>query len=296
MFSLLQNTWGLISMINNRIPDTFARLKGNRKTALVAYVMGGDPDSDTTIGAMRTLRDNGADVIELGFPFTDPTADGVSIQKAGLRSLEANTTLISIFEIVKKFREDDNETPLILMGYANPVHSMGYRTFAANCSRYGVDGVIVVDLPAEEDQPLREHFEHKGISIIRLVTPTTTPERLKIIAHKASGFVYYVAVAGITGTKSANPDDIRSGIEAAQRATKLPVCVGFGIRTGEQARAMSEIADGIVVGSAFVEVIEKTVAENKNASLLVKENLNSRISEKLGILASELSSAISTNS
>lgn len=281
-------------MLNNRIPNTFARLIDNRQKALVAYVMGGDPDSDTTLTAMRMLRDNGADVIELGFPFTDPTADGVSIQKAGLRSLEANTTLISIFEIVKKFREEDNVTPVILMGYANPVYSMGYNKFAANCSRCGVDGVIVVDLPVEEDKPLREQFENRGISIVRLVTPTTTPERLKIIAQNATGFIYYVAVAGITGTKSANPKDIRFGIEAARRATNLPVCVGFGIRTGEQARAMSKIADGIVVGSAFVEIVEKTIKENESVSMLEKEKLSSRISAKLGILASQLSSAIST--
>lgn len=283
-------------MSNSRLTETFARLRDKRQTALVTYIMGGDPDVDTSLSAMRALRDNGADIIELGFPFTDPTADGVSIQKAGLRSLAANTTLLSIFEIVTKFRYDDNETPLILMGYANPVHAMGYDVFAANCSRSGVDGVIVVDLPAEEDQPLRQQFEQYGISIIRLVTPTTTSERLKFIVQHASGFVYYVAVAGITGTKSADPDDIRLSIEETQKVANVPVCVGFGIRTGEQARVMSKIADGVVVGSAFVEIVEKTIAENQNAHVLVKESQSIYVSQKIGVLAMELSSAISGDS
>ena len=283
-------------MSNSRLTETFARLKDKRQTALVTYIMGGDPDADTSLSAMHALRDNGADIIELGFPFTDPTADGVSIQKAGLRSLAANTTLSSVFEIVTKFRREDNQTPLILMGYANPIYAMGYDIFAANCSRSGVDGVIVVDIPAEEDQPLREQFEQYGVSIIRLVTPTTTSGRLKFIAKHASGFVYYVAVAGITGTKSADPEDIRLSIEETQKATNLPVCVGFGIRTGEQARMMSKIADGIVVGSAFVEIVEKTIAENQNAHVLVKENEIAYVPKKLGILARELSSAISSDS
>lgn len=281
-------------MINGRISKTFTRLKSEKRTALVAYVMGGDPDSDASLKAIRSLRDNGADVIELGFPFTDPTADGVSIQKAGLRSLAANTTLLSIFEIVEKFRVDDNVTPLILMGYANPVYSMGYKTFAEKCKQSGVDGVIVVDLPVEEDQPLREHLEENSISIVRLVTPTTTSERLETIAQDASGFIYYVAVAGITGSKSANPEDIRLGVEAAKRVTNLPVCVGFGIRTAEQAQAMSKIADGIVVGSAFVEIVDKTITENRNANVLVKESQSSEISHRLGSLAKQISSAISS--
>lgn len=281
-------------MINGRISKTFTRLKSENRTALVAYVMGGDPDSDASLQAIQSLRDNGADVIELGFPFTDPTADGVSIQKAGLRSLAANTTLLSIFEIVEKFRVDDNVTPLILMGYANPVYSMGYKTFAEKCKKSGVDGVIVVDLPVEEDQPLREHLEENSISIVRLVTPTTTPERLRTIAQDASGFIYYVAVAGITGSKSANPEDIRLLVEAARRATNLPVCVGFGIRTGEQAQAMSKIADGIVVGSAFVEIVDKTISKNRNAHLLVKESQSFEISRRLGSLAEQISNAISS--
>lgn len=281
-------------MINGRISKTFTRLRSENRTALVAYVMGGDPDSDASLQAIQSLRDNGADVIELGFPFTDPTADGVSIQKAGLRSLAANTTLMSIFEIVEKFRVDDNVTPLILMGYANPVYAMGYKTFAEKCKKSGVDGVIVVDLPVEEDQPLREHLEENGISIVRLVTPTTTPERLRTIAQDASGFIYYVAVAGITGSKSANPEDIRVGVEAAKRVTNLPVCVGFGIRTGEQAQAMSKIADGIVVGSAFVEIVEKTITDNRNANVILKESQNSEISHRLGSLAKQISSAISS--
>ena len=280
-------------MINGRISKTFTRLKSEKRIALVAYVMGGDPDSDASLKAIRSLRDNGADVIELGFPFTDPTADGVSIQKAGLRSLAANTTLLSIFEIVEKFRVDDNVTPLILMGYANPVYSMGYKTFAEKCKQSGVDGVIVVDLPVEEDQPLREHLEENSISIVRLVTPTTTPERLETIAQDASGFIYYVAVAGITGSKSANPEDIRLGVEAAKRVTNLPVCVGFGIRTGEQAQAMSKIADGIVVGSAFVAIVDKTITEHRNANVLVKESQSSEIAHRLGSLAKQISSAIS---
>lgn len=294
MFSLSQNIWELILMTNNRISKRFSQLKKDGRTALVSYVMGGDPDTDTSLSAIKALRDNGADVIELGFPFTDPTADGVSIQKAGLRSLSANTNLSNIFELVDKFRQSDQDTPLILMGYTNPVYAMGYEKFALNCAECGVDGVIIVDLPIEEDRPLRQELETRGLSIINLVTPTTTSERLTRIAESASGFIYYVAVAGITGSKSANPEEIRLGIESAQKATNLPVCVGFGIRTGEQASGMARIADGIVVGSAFVEIIEQEIVNKPNFNAIEKNEFSAQITARLGELTRELSSAISS--
>ncbi|MEL7031792.1 MAG: tryptophan synthase subunit alpha [Pseudomonadota bacterium] len=269
-------------MPTSRIEARFDKVKAEGRSALVAYLMAGDPDLESSYQAMCALRDNGADVIELGAPFTDPMADGPAIQKAALRALAQKTTLSDVLALAKRFRADDSDTPLILMGYANPVHTLGYETFAAAAAEAGIDGTILVDLPPEEDQPIRDAYAAHGLSVIRLATPTTNEDRMAKVAEGASGFLYYVAVAGVTGAGSADPEDIRAGVEMAQRVSGLPVCVGFGIKTGEQAAAMAKIADGVVVGSAFVE-------QARLASVAKTPQVTA---EKMGQLAHELSTAL----
>ncbi len=270
-------------MPTSRINTRFAKVKAEGRAALVAYMMAGDPDLESSYQALCALRDNGADAIELGAPFTDPMADGPAIQKAALRALANKTSLSDVLALAKRFREDDQETPLIMMGYANPVHKMGYEAFAAAAADAGIDGTILVDLPPEEDQPIRNAYAAHDLSVIRLATPTTDEARMAKVADGASGFLYYVAVAGVTGAGSADPEEIRSGVEMAQRVSGLPVCVGFGIKTGEQAAAMAKIADGVVVGSAFVE-------QARLASVAKTPQVTA---EKMGLLALELSTALS---
>lgn len=269
-------------MPTSRIDKRFDKVKSEGRAALVAYLMAGDPDLETSYQALCAVRDAGADIIELGAPFTDPMADGPSIQKAALRALEHKTTLTDVLTLAKRFRADDQETPLILMGYANPVHRLGYEAFAAAAADAGIDGTILVDLPPEEDQPIRDAYAAHGLSVIRLATPTTNAKRMEKIAEGASGFVYYVAVAGVTGAGSANPEDIRAGVEMARQVSGLPVCVGFGIKTGDQAAAMAKIADGVVVGSAFVE----------QAGLATVSKTPQIAAQKMGELAHELSKAL----
>jgi tryptophan synthase alpha chain len=270
-------------MPTSRINTRFAKVKAEGRAALVAYMMAGDPDLESSYQALCALRDNGADAIELGAPFTDPMADGPAIQKAALRALANKTSLSDVLALAKRFRKDDQETPLIMMGYANPVHKMGYEAFAAAAADAGIDGTILVDLPPEEDQPIRDAYAAHDLSVIRLATPTTDEARMAKVADGASGFLYYVAVAGVTGAGSADPEEIRSGVEMAQRVSGLPVCVGFGIKTGEQAAAMAKIADGVVVGSAFVE-------QARLASVAKTPQVTA---EKMGLLALELSTALS---
>ena len=269
-------------MPTSRIVSRFDKVKAEGRAALVAYLMAGDPDLESSYQALCALRDNGADVIELGAPFTDPMADGPAIQKAALRALANKTTLSDVLALAKRFREDDQETPLILMGYANPVHTLGYEAFATAAADAGIDGTILVDLPPEEDQPIRDAYAKHGLSVIRLATPTTNEARMAKVAEGASGFLYYVAVAGVTGAGSADPEDIREGVAMAQRVSGLPVCVGFGIKNGEQATAMAKIADGVVVGSAFVE----------QARLATVSKTPQVTAEKMGELALELSTAL----
>ncbi len=269
-------------MPTSRIEHRFAKVKAEDRAALVTYMMAGDPDLETCYQALCALRDNGADVIELGAPFTDPMADGPAIQKAALRALANQTKLEDVLALAKRFRETDTETPLILMGYANPVHTMGYEAFAAAAAGAGIDGTIIVDLPPEEDAPIRAAYAAHNLSVIRLATPTTHEARMATVADGASGFLYYVAVAGVTGAGSADPEDIRAGVEMAKRVSGLPVCVGFGIKTGAQAVEMAKIADGVVVGSAFVEEARlATVAKTPQIA-----------AKKMGQLALELSTAL----
>lgn len=269
-------------MTTARITARFAKTRAENRAALVAYLMAGDPDLETSYAAMCALRDNGADIIELGAPFTDPMADGPSIQRAGLRSLKAGTRLRDVLALAKRFRKTDGDTPIIIMGYANPIHHMGFDAFADAAADSGVDGVIVVDLPPEEDPPLRTALTARAISVIRLATPTMTDDRLTAIADGASGFVYFVAVTGVTGAGSADPAAISGKVDRVRAATGLPVCVGFGVRTGAQAADMAKIADGVVVGSAFVD----------HAAKALETGQFSDAPTGMGALARELSEAI----
>ncbi|MBC7768022.1 MAG: tryptophan synthase subunit alpha [Phycisphaerales bacterium] len=238
-----------------RLTSRFASLKRANRAVLVAYIMASDPDHEACFEILRGLPEAGADIIELGFPFTDPMADGPSIQKAALRALKAGGSLKHTLDLARRFRETNADTPLILMGYANPIESMGYDAFSQAMHASGADGAIIVDLPPEEDAPLRAAFAAHNLSIIRLATPTTDDNRLTKVLEGASGFVYYVSVAGITGANAATATAVRSAVARLKRATDLPIAVGFGVREPEAACAIAETADAVVVGSAFVDEI-----------------------------------------
>ncbi len=238
-----------------RLDEKFASLARANRAALVTYIMASDPDHETCFQILRGLPDAGADVIELGFPFTDPMADGPSIQKAALRALKAGGSLKHTLELARRFRETNADTPLILMGYANPIESMGYEAFANAMHASGADGVIIVDLPPEEDAPLRAAFTKHDLSIIRLATPTTDDKRLTKVLDGASGFLYYVSVAGVTGANAATSEHVQSAVTRLKRATALPVAVGFGVREPAAAAEIARVADAVVVGSAFVDEI-----------------------------------------
>ena len=240
-----------------RIDDTFARLNAERKKAFVAYIMAGDPDADASFEVMQGLPAAGVDVIELGVPFTDPMADGPTIQLAGQRALEGGMTLSRTLDMVRRFREGDDSTPIVLMGYYNPIYSRGVDRFLADANAAGVDGLIVVDLPPEEDDELCIPAQKAGMNFIRLATPTTDARRLPKVLQNTSGFVYYVSMTGITGTADAQSAEVGPEVARIKEATDLPVIVGFGIKTPEAARAMGGVADGAVVGSAIVDRIGK---------------------------------------
>lgn len=239
----------------SRIATAFARRRSEGRAALVAFVTGGDPNAEATGDILDAVVEGGADVIELGMPFTDPMADGPAIQAAGLRSLGAGTRTADIFAMAKAFRERHADTPLVLMGYANPMTIRGADWFADQCRAAGVDGVICVDIPPEEDEDLGPSLRAAGVDLIRLATPTTDTARLPAVLDGASGFLYYVSVAGITGKQQAAVDSIESAIVRLKAATTLPVAVGFGVRTPDQAAAIARHADGVVVGSAIVEIV-----------------------------------------
>lgn len=231
------------------------------RSALVCFVTGGDPSADATPAILDALVEGGADVIELGMPFTDPMADGPAIQRANLRSLGAGTTTADIFAIATGFRARHPNVPLVLMGYANPMTIRGSDWFAAECTKAGVDGVICVDIPPEEDPELGPALRAKGISLIRLATPTTDAARLPAVLEGSSGFLYYVSVAGITGLQQAAQASIEDAVARLKAATDIPVAVGFGVRTPEQAAAIAKVADGVVVGSAIIDIVADKGAE-----------------------------------
>ena len=238
----------------SRIPATFDRLSAEGRKAFVAFVMAGDPDYDRCLEVVKGLPAAGCDLIELGMPFTDPMADGPAIQLAGQRALEAGMTLARTLEMVRAFREGDDATPIVLMGYYNPIYSMGVEAFLAEAKDAGVDGLIVVDLPPEEDEELCIPAQAAGLNFIRLATPTTDDARLPAVLRNTSGFVYYVSITGITGSAEASAAAVAPEVERI-RSGGLPVCVGFGIKTPERAAEIAGVADGAVVGSAIVDRI-----------------------------------------
>ena len=238
-----------------RIADRFAALAEARRKAFVAFIMAGDPDLDRSLAVLKGLPAAGVDVVELGMPFTDPMADGPAIQRAGQRALEAGQTMDRTLAMVRAFREGDAATPVVLMGYYNPIHSRGVPRFLAEAMAAGVDGLIVVDLPPEEDDELCLPALAAGIDFIRLATPTTDDRRLPRVLTNTSGFVYYVSITGITGSAAANAAAVGPEVARIKAASPIPVCVGFGIRTPEAAREIAGVADGAVVGSAIVEKI-----------------------------------------
>jgi tryptophan synthase alpha chain len=238
-----------------RIDATFARLRAARKKAFVAYIMGGDPDVSTALAVMKGMPAAGVDIIELGMPFTDPMADGPTIQLAGQRALEGGMTLEATLQMVRDFRAGDDVTPIVMMGYYNPIYSRGVDRFLADAKAAGIDGLIVVDLPPEEDGELCLPAQAAGLNFIRLATPTTDAKRLPKVLQNTSGFVYYVSVTGITGAAAAVATDVAPEVARIKAATNLPVIVGFGINTPAQAKAIAAVADGCVVGSAIVKDI-----------------------------------------
>ena len=238
-----------------RIDAKFADLKSQGKKAFVAYVMAGDPDFDTSLEVVRGLPGAGVDIIELGLPFTDPMADGSAIQLAGQRALEGGMTLDKTLALAAAFREQDDTTPIVLMGYYNPIYSKGVDTFLEAAKKAGVDGLIVVDLPPEEDAELCLPAQAAGMNFIRLATPTTDDKRLLRVVQNTSGFVYYVSITGITGSAEADAGDVAPEVERIQKASGLPVIVGFGVNTPAKAEAIASVADGVVVGSAIVSKI-----------------------------------------
>jgi tryptophan synthase alpha chain len=245
--------------MTERMDRRFAALRQEGRAALVTFTMAGDPDAATSLAILKALPKAGADVIELGMPFTDPMADGPAIQAAGLRALQAGQNMKKTLAIVRDFRAGDDSTPIVLMGYFNPIYVYGVDKFLVDAKAAGVDGLIVVDLPPEEDAELCLPALKAGLNFIRLATPTTDDKRLPAVLTNTSGFVYYVSITGITGSAAPNPSQVSGAVARIKRHTKLPVCVGFGVRSAEQARAMAEHADGVVVGSALVDAAHKTL-------------------------------------
>ena len=267
-------------MTKDRIDRRFAALKAENRAGFVAYVMAGDPDAATALEILKGLPAAGADLIELGFPFSDPMAKGPTIQRASQRALAGKMTLNGTLELARAFREGDQDTPLILMGYLNPLVNKGFEVFAKDAAQAGVDGLIVVDCPPEEADPLSDALEAEGISLIRLASPTTDEKRLPAVVRRTSGFVYYVSVAGVTGVKEADADAVAPAVERLRAAAQLPVAVGFGIRTAERAAEVARVADAAVVGSALVDEIESA------------GKLNENVTQKVLSKASELAKAV----
>lgn len=261
-----------------RIDRRFAALKEEGRAALVTFILAGDPDYEHSLAILKALPGAGADVIELGMPFTDPMADGPAIQAAGLRALKSGQDMKRTLSLVSEFRRGDATTPVVLMGYYNPIYIYGVDKFLADAKSAGVDGLIVVDLPPEEDRELCLPAHQAGLNFIRLATPTTDDKRLPAVLRNTSGFIYYVSITGITGAAAPDSAKVAQAVARLKRHTKLPVCVGFGVRTAEQARAIAQAADGVVVGSALVEAIrtnldgdgKPTVATTKAAAGLVR--------------------------
>ena len=252
--------------MTTRIDTRFAELKKEGRAAFVTFVMCGDPDLATSLDIIKALPKAGADIIEIGMPFTDPMADGPAIQAAGLRALKAGTTLKKTLQVVRDFRKENDRTPLVLMGYYNPIYVYGVDRFLTDAKAAGVDGLIIVDLPPEEDEELCLPAMKAGLNFIRLATPTTDDKRLPAVLANTSGFVYYVSITGITGSASADAAQVFAAVARIKRHTRLPVCVGFGIRTPDAARGIAQAADGAVVGSALIDALRATLDADGRAT------------------------------
>lgn len=252
--------------MTNRLDQRFADLKAANRSALVPFITAGDPTASLSADILNGLPGAGADIIELGMPFSDPSADGPTIDRASQRAIASGVSLRKTLEMVRAFRTGDNTTPIVLMGYFNPLLAFGVDAFVTEAVAAGADGLIIVDLPPEEDEELRLPAQAAGLHLVRLATPTSRGDRLTRIVTSASGFIYYVAVAGITGQKTADDSDIEKAVQRLKGATQLPVAVGFGIKSPEKAAAVARIADATVVGSAIVQLIEDGVAEEADAS------------------------------
>ena len=254
----------------SRIQQTFAALDGAK--ALIPYITVGDPNLDTTLALMHSLVENGADILELGVPFSDPMADGPTIQRAAERALANKVSLNDVLNIVRRFRETNGNTPVVLMGYLNPIHKMGYQAFAQAAAEAGVDGVLTVDSPVETITPLHDELKARGIDCIFLIAPTTTEERIQTIAHVAGGFVYYVSLKGVTGAASLDTEEVSRKIELLRKYIDIPIGVGFGISNAESARKIGAVADAVIVGSRIVKEIENNAGREAEAvGALVKE-------------------------
>ena len=249
--------------MTTRIDRRFAALGAERRAALVAFVMAGDPDAATSLAIVKALPKAGADVIEIGMPFTDPMADGPAIQAAGLRALRGGQTLRKTLTLISDFRLADADTPVVLMGYYNPIYVYGVEAFLSDANAAGVDGLIVVDLPPEEDEELCLPALKAGLNFIRLATPTTDDKRLPAVLANTSGFVYYVSITGVTGSAAPDASKVGEAVARIKRHTRLPVAVGFGVKDAASAAAVAAKADGVVVGSALVEAVRASLAEGK---------------------------------
>lgn len=262
-----------------RIEARFVDLKSQGRAALVTFITAGDPGYDASLELLRALPGAGADIIELGMPFTDPMADGPAIQASSLRALNAGQNMVKTLKLVREFREQDNDTPIVLMGYYNPIYIYGVDRFITDAKAAGVDGLIVVDLPPEEDHELCIPALEQGLNFIRLATPTTDDKRLPKVLTNTSGFVYYVSVTGITGSKAPDISLVNDAVARIKRHTELPVAVGFGVRTAEQAAGIASGADGVVVGSALVSTIKQSLDEKGAATDTTVGNVLTLVSE-----------------
>lgn len=267
-----------------RIDTRFAELKAQKRAALVTFISAGDPDLQTSEKILHGLPRSGADIIELGMPFSDPMADGPAIQLSSQRALKGGQTMVKTLEMVRRFRKSDDTTPLVLMGYYNPIYVYGNERFLKDAKEAGVDGLIVVDVPPEADEELCIPAIRHGLNFIRLATPTTDAKRLPAVLKNTSGFLYYVSITGITGSAAPDANAVQKEVARIKQSTDLPVCVGFGVKTGAQAKAIAEGADGVVVGSAIVQLIEKTLDSNGSGTLATPEAVHAMVRELAGAL------------
>jgi tryptophan synthase alpha chain len=265
--------------MTSRIDRRFAELQREGRAALVTFTMAGDPDTRTSLAILKELPKAGADVIEIGMPFTDPMADGPAVQAAGLRALNAGQTMKKTLAVVRDFRKGDDTTPIVLMGYYNPIYVYGVDKFLADAKSAGIDGLIVVDLPPEEDEELCLPALKAGVSFIRLATPTTDDKRLPTVLANTSGFVYYVSITGITGSAAPDADKVNAAVSRIKRHTGLPVVVGFGVRTAKQARALAEGAEGVAVGSALVGAVKDSLDKKGKATAKTVKAVTNLVAE-----------------